>query len=77
MRRLAVIFDTDILGVNAAPWLLELKKGKAETTEDGERYAPDRPTFIGIQATGDRLVYVIDMSDSMLTPLTGNEKADL
>ena len=26
---------------------------------------------------GDRIAYVIDMSDSMLTPLTGKEKADL
>ena len=27
-------------------------------------------TFAGIEATGDRICYVIDMSDSMLTPLT-------
>ncbi|MDJ0975914.1 MAG: hypothetical protein QNJ98_15760 [Planctomycetota bacterium] len=77
VRRLAKIFGTDVLDIDAQPWLLELKKGKTEGAEDDARYAPDRPTFIGIQATGDRIAYVIDMSDSMLTPLTGKEKEDL
>jgi len=41
-----------------------------------EGYAPP-PTFAGIEATGDRICYVIDMSDSMLTPLTPAEKEKL
>lgn len=75
VRRLAEIFGTDVLGTNAAPWLIELKRGKSEAAAEDERYGG--PTFVGIRATGDRLVYVIDMSDSMLTPLTGKEKEDL
>ncbi|MDA1194223.1 MAG: hypothetical protein O2894_03490 [Planctomycetota bacterium] len=43
-----------------------------------ERYAPPvKPTFLGIEAAGHRVVYVIDMSDSMLTPLTKDEVQDL
>ena len=75
VRRLARIFNTDILGVAAAPWLRELGRGtRQENTDD--RYGGG-PTFIGIEATGDRIVYVIDLSDSMLLPLSGKEREEL
>ena len=45
---------------------------------DPGRYAPPvKPTFFGIQGSGNRIVFVIDMSDSMLTPLTEKEFDDL
>jgi hypothetical protein len=75
VRRLARIFNTDILGHAAAPWLLELKRGTRQDNTD-DRYGGG-PTFIGIEATGDRIVYVIDLSDSMLLPLSGKEREEL
>jgi len=54
----------------AGKWMEELeflqRGGKQASTEG---YAQP-PTFAGIEATGDRIAYVIDMSDSMLEPLT-------
>jgi len=35
-----------------------------------------RPRFFGLEATGDRIAYLIDLSDSMLEPLTKIELAD-
>lgn len=40
-----------------------------------ERYAG--PRFVGLRASGRRLVYVIDASDSMLAPLEGAERESL
>ncbi len=74
-RHFAKLFGTDILGLNAAPWLRELEAG-GNRSSAGEGYAKG-PTFIGIRGTGDRICYAIDLSDSMLTPLTTKEKGAL
>jgi hypothetical protein len=74
-RHFAKLFGTDILGLNAAPWLRELDAGGTSSSA-GEGYAKG-PTFIGIRGTGDRICYAIDLSDSMLTPLTTKEKGAL
>jgi hypothetical protein len=60
---------------SSAPWRQMLQAEDARTVKIDPRYAPQkRPTFVGIEATGKRIVYVIDMSDSMLTPLTAREQ---
>ncbi len=65
------LFDTDDRFVNASGWrgaLHFVRQGGKEARDDG--YArPQGPTFAGLEATGDRIVYVIDMSDSMLQKL--------
>ena len=61
------------------PWLeagkwreeLEFAQRGGKVVVD-ERYGR-RPTFAGIEATGDRVCYVIDLSDSMLEPLEQGE----
>ncbi len=45
------------------------------TSDDEDRYAP--PRFFGLEATGDRVVYVVDESGSMTSPLTKEERDDL
>ena len=73
-RRLRVIFKTDELYTSAGPWLSILLDPDGKR-KPGKTVA--RPTFVGIKATGMRIAYVIDMSDSMMIPLTGKEKEDL
>lgn len=67
------IFNAEHAYMTAAPWLKKL--------EGDNGRAPSRtlaqPTFLGLQAEGTRICYVIDLSDSMLTPLTDSEKRDL
>lgn len=78
-RHLASVFRTDVLALTSEPWLRELEAAQATAGGGGgaepPRYA--KPTFFGLEATGKHVVYVIDCSDSMLTPLTGVEKNDL
>lgn len=73
-RNLASLFQTDVLGPGAAPYLRELAAA-AERPEGSEppevKYAPG--PFFGLRAVGRRIVYVIDASDSMLVPLTPDE----
>ena len=57
--------------LSSAPWIARLKGEKA----DGA--AKQSATFVGIETDGQRICYVIDLSDSMLTPLTLKEKEDL
>lgn len=67
-RALGRILDTDELVVNAAPWIALLgdqKAGKSNVDELG--YV--KPTFFGVEASGTRICYVIDMSDSMCRPV--------
>jgi hypothetical protein len=57
----------------AGKWRQELdflQRGGKQASLEG--YAAP-PTFAGIEATGDRICYVIDFSDSMLEPLTPPE----
>ncbi len=47
----------------------------ATPNPEDDRYAP--PRFFGLEASGDRIVYVVDESGSMDTPLTAREILDL
>jgi len=81
-RRFAAIWRVQRLAKEAEPWLARLERRKPKAPDAGQaptqRYAPPkRPFFFGIEGTGRRIAYVIDMSDSMLTPLTGKEVDDL
>ena len=51
-----------------------LARGGKQPTND--KYDPP-PTFAGIEASGDRICYVIDLSDSMLEPLSPREMEKL
>lgn len=76
-RRFARLFKTRFVWRNGARWLQELEfvaRGGKQPANDN--YAKP-PTFAGIEATGDRICYVIDLSDSMLEPLTPREAAKL
>ncbi len=69
-RQLAKLFKTRYVWRDGARWRQELEflaRGGKQAADD--RYAKP-PTFAGIEATGDRICYVIDLSDSMLEPLT-------
>jgi len=70
-RCFARIFKTNTVYLNdSKPWRDMLVAKDASKVKVDARYAPPkRPTFVGIEATGKRIVYVIDMSDSMLTPV--------
>lgn len=64
------LFEAERAYLTSAPWLKLIAGDKQRV--------PSRtlaqPTFLGLQAEGERICYVIDLSDSMLTPLTSAEK---
>lgn len=74
-RQFAHLFRNRFVYRSGKRWLLELDfaqtGGKQADMSDYETKKP--PTFVGLEASGDRIVYVIDMSDSMLTPLAPRE----
>ncbi|MGE0433323.1 MAG: hypothetical protein AB7S36_13765 [Planctomycetota bacterium] len=74
-RHLKATLNTDRAGLNPEYWLSALD-GKAAQAAMGDGYA-NQPTFIGIEGAGTRIAYVIDLSDSMLTPLSVKEKDEL
>ena len=72
-RQFAKLFGVKFVWRSGKRWIAELdfiQRGGKQAKDD--RYTT-RPTFAGIEATGDRVCYVIDMSDSMLEPLTVEE----
>jgi hypothetical protein len=66
-RHLMRLFKTDDLIIEADPWLRRLAHDTGPEDKYKDRYA--QPTFMGIKGTGKMVGYVIDMSDSMLTPV--------
>ncbi|MCA8914695.1 MAG: hypothetical protein KDB90_04720 [Planctomycetes bacterium] len=72
------IWGGDRLFINAAPWLDRLLNPEKKDHGD-DKYAPATPPtkFVGVEAAGKRIVYVIDMSDSMLKPLSKQAKEDI
>ncbi|MDP6539434.1 MAG: hypothetical protein QF903_12945 [Planctomycetota bacterium] len=80
-RHLAKVLDVDELIIESAAWI-NLLADRANPTAGDEGYV--RPRFFGVEATGERICYVIDMSDSMCKeinpaikpegPKTGPEK---
>ena len=49
--------------VNPEPWLELLERGEIKTARDNRTRS--RPSFFGIESEGERICYVLDMSDSM------------
>jgi hypothetical protein len=71
-RELAQLFGVDERERVSAPWLRRLDKvpePKGSGSDTGVV-----PSFMGIRGRGNRFVYVIDFSDSMLVPLTQDDK---
>lgn len=74
-RCLARAFGSDAVDLEPEIWRRELAAAQSGTLPqpaEPERYAG--PRFVGLPASGQRIVYVIDLSDSMLAPLAGPEK---
>ncbi|MEZ6185994.1 MAG: hypothetical protein R3F62_13415 [Planctomycetota bacterium] len=87
-RALAKTFDVEDLYLSAQPWknILMGKTSAAQQSADGEGGTRTRDAqkggisesrFMGIAGTGTKIAFVVDMSDSMLTPLTTEEKEQL
>jgi hypothetical protein len=70
-------FNSDKLYINQQPWLrMLLNPDNPERASEGYATAP--PTrFVGVEASGRRIVYVIDLSDSMMIPLTRDEREEM
>lgn len=73
------IFSTQQLYVNAAPWLDKLlNPEKPEDPANSKYKALPPPTkFVGVEASGKRIAYVIDLSDSMMKPVSVKEKEEI
>ncbi len=66
--------DSELLYQNADSWRLALEDLAAPPASDDEATVV---RFMGIESHGKRIVFLLDASDSMLTPLTPDEKAAL
>ena len=73
-RHLARTFRLDRVTTDHAFWRRML--ASLEPVASGGETVAGRPRFFGLEAAGSRVVYVIDLSDSMLDPLTEREKRD-
>ena len=76
-RIFRTLFKTDALAFEAAPWLDLLNNVQPKEPAKPSRYSEKKPQFLGIESIGKRVAYVIDLSDSMLIPLTQQERDDL
>ena len=81
-RYLRETLGGDKLYINAKPWhWMLLNPGKAlpagEGGKDGRYAEPPKPKFVGLEAAGTRIAYVIDLSDSMMTPFSAKEKEEI
>lgn len=66
-RHLQIILRAPAAFMNPEAWLEILSRGEVRTPARTTTTAS--PRFFGIETDGDRLVYVVDMSDSMLKPI--------
>lgn len=73
-RHLQKILDTPAMWVNPEPWLEKLDRGEVRQRPSGGTSAS--PSFFGITTDGEKIVYVVDMSDSMLKPIEPSAKPD-
>ncbi len=81
-RYLRETLGGDNLWINAKPWhwkLLNPNKPMpvGDDGKDGRYAEPPKPKFVGVEAAGSRIAYVIDLSDSMMTPFTAKEKEEI
>lgn len=66
-RHLQWLLNGPTLWMNPEPWLELLARGDVKTgSSGGSHQTVTAPRFFGIETDGDRICYVIDMSDSML-----------
>ena len=66
-RCMASVLGGDPTDLDAESWVREIMAGGSGAGAKDDHYAG--PSFGGLRAAGDRIVYVIDFSDSMLTPI--------
>lgn len=71
-RHLQWILNGPALFVNPEPWLELLARGEVKAPAKGGTSAA--PRFFGVETDGERFCYVIDMSDSMLMPISPSAK---
>ncbi len=71
-RHLQWILNGPALFVNAEPWLELLARGDVKKPTDNGTTAA--PRFFGIETDGERICYVVDMSDSMLIEIGPDSK---
>jgi len=72
-RQLARVFDSKRISTAAGYWLRLL--GHEQDKDDGGTRA--MPSFFGVEASGTRIAYLMDLSDSMLEPLTKEDLQDM
>ncbi|MHC4974676.1 MAG: vWA domain-containing protein [Planctomycetota bacterium] len=72
-RQLAQAFSVETVALHPSYWRQLL--GYQEVKDLRGPTRAGRPHFFGIEGTGRRVVYLIDMSDSMTAPLSGLEQA--
>jgi len=72
VRNLAAGLEVPPDGLQKSAWVREVRAGGSGVGMADARYGA--PTFGGLRASGTRICYVIDMSDSMLTPLEPHER---
>jgi hypothetical protein len=72
-RQLAQVFRVKTVALHPAYWRQQLGYQEVKDLKGPTRAG--RPQFFGIEGTGERVVYLVDMSDSMTTPFTGVERA--
>jgi len=77
-RAFARIYGVSQLYMDGESWM-KVIKAEAQMGDDDGRTKADyhKPKFAGVQGTGTRIAFLIDLSDSMLKPLALNEKADM
>jgi len=71
-RHLQWILKGPALFVTPDPWLELLLRGDVKKTSSGETSVA--PRFFGVETDGERLCYVVDMSDSMLIAIEPSAK---
>ena len=72
-RHLQIALNGPGLLVQPEPWLLLLQQDAPKKPSGGGNTVT-RPRFFGIETEGERFCYVVDMSDSMLQPISPSVK---
>jgi hypothetical protein len=76
-RALGRAFETEKVSFDPRWWRALLARVEPSKNPEDERYAAPTTTYFDLRATGDRIVYVLDMSGSMTSPLSAAALAEL
>ena len=71
-RHLQWILRGPAMFINPEPWLELLERGEIKAPPKQGTTA--QPSFFGVETDGERICYVVDMSDSMLKKITPSQK---